>query len=53
METALDLVSSNIQHLLGLDVDVDLVATESGDLLSFEGKVAAVISKQRKVVDIL
>jgi len=43
--------------LLGEEVDAagvtsDLVATVGGDLLSFEGKVAAVISPRRKVVDL-
>ena len=49
------LVSSNVEKLFGLKVDPyqsDLVATEEGDLLSFEGKVSAVISPRRKRVDI-
>ncbi|KAI6000811.1 hypothetical protein EDD15DRAFT_2362285 [Pisolithus albus] len=53
--TALNMASTNVELLLGVDRDsdaVDLVATTGGDLLSFEGKVAAVISQDRSVVDI-
>ena len=53
--SALALVSSNTASLFGLDIavgDMDLVATMSGDLLSFEGKPAAVISPRRSTVDI-
>ncbi|KAI0085138.1 hypothetical protein BDY19DRAFT_457969 [Irpex rosettiformis] len=49
------LVSSNVEKLFGLRTDPyqsDLVASEEGDLLSFEGKVRAVISSRRKKVDI-
>jgi hypothetical protein len=52
-ETALTLVSSNVQQLMGLTEEPDLVATEGGDLLSFEGRVKAIISKRRGVVDVL
>lgn len=52
--SALAIASSNIERLLGLDLDPydgDLVATTGGDLLSFEGKVAAIISPRRGRVD--
>ena len=51
---ALAMVSTNIEKLLGVHVtpyDSDLVATSGGDLLSFEGKVIAVISPRRAKVD--
>ena len=50
----LALVSSNVEKLLGVDVspyESDLVATSGGDLLSFEGKVVAVISPRRGKVE--
>ncbi|KZT66550.1 carbohydrate esterase family 9 protein [Daedalea quercina L-15889] len=53
--SAAALVSSNAAKLLGLNIpsgDEDLVATVGGDLLSFEGKVMAVISPRRGTVDI-
>ncbi|KAH8080280.1 composite domain of metallo-dependent hydrolase [Cristinia sonorae] len=53
---ALALASVNIETLLGVKrnpVLADLVATDGGDLLGFEGKVVAVISPSRGVVDIL
>ncbi|KAI6157316.1 hypothetical protein BKA82DRAFT_4055541 [Pisolithus tinctorius] len=53
--TALNIASANVESLLGVGRDadtVDLVATTGGDLLSFEGKVVAVISQDRGVVDI-
>jgi hypothetical protein len=49
-------VSSNIDKLLGVSAkpeDADLVATRGGDLLSFEGKVVAVISPRREIVDLI
>ena len=52
--TALALVSSNVEKLLGVPLDAyesDLVATSGGDLLSYEGKVVAVISPRRGRVD--
>ncbi|KAI0029653.1 hypothetical protein K488DRAFT_88507 [Vararia minispora EC-137] len=55
MEDALALVSTNVDALLGVIVkpaDADLVATSGGDLLSFEGKVVAVISPRRSLVDL-
>lgn len=48
------MASSNVERLLGVPVDPynsDLVATAGGDLLSFEGKVVAVISPRRGRVD--
>ncbi|EIN06427.1 carbohydrate esterase family 9 protein [Punctularia strigosozonata HHB-11173 SS5] len=52
---ALALVSTNIEKLLGSHGDSigDMVATESGELLDFEGKVVAVLSPTRGVVDLL
>ncbi|GJE95461.1 carbohydrate esterase family 9 protein [Phanerochaete sordida] len=52
--TAFALVSSNIEKLLGVPLDPyesDLIATSGGDLLSFDGKVVAVISPRRGRVD--
>ncbi|KAJ8088290.1 hypothetical protein PM082_022362 [Marasmius tenuissimus] len=52
---ALELASTKVEELVGLkidDDDRDLVATKGGELLEFEGKVTAVISKKRGVVDI-
>ncbi|KAI0342088.1 composite domain of metallo-dependent hydrolase [Trametopsis cervina] len=54
--SALAIASSNLERLLGLPVDPyesDLVATSGGDLLSFEGKVIAIISPRRRKVDFL
>ena len=51
---AFAIASTNVEKLLGLSVDPyegDLVATSGGDLLSFEGKVVAVISPRRGKVD--
>lgn len=54
---ALEIASTNIDFLLGLDDPADgdidtgaLVATKGGDLLSFEGKVVAVLQKDVGVV---
>ncbi|KAI0779702.1 hypothetical protein C8Q74DRAFT_1447183 [Fomes fomentarius] len=52
---AFALASSSVEKLLGLDLNTgehDLVATAGGDLLDYEGKVIAVISPRRKLVDI-
>ncbi|EJD04405.1 composite domain of metallo-dependent hydrolase [Fomitiporia mediterranea MF3/22] len=56
---ALALASTNLEKLLGLDIndnsnniDADLVATESGDLFDFEGKVVGVINPRKGVVDL-
>jgi len=52
---ALAMASTNIEWLLGARGDAadgDLVATSAGELLSFEGKVVAVISPRRERVDI-
>jgi hypothetical protein len=54
-EAALALVSTNVDVLLGVKVEpaeADLVATSGGDLLSFEGKVVAIISPRRRLVDV-
>ncbi|OCH88880.1 composite domain of metallo-dependent hydrolase [Obba rivulosa] len=54
-ETALALASVNVERLLGLETmpgEGDLVATTGGDLLDFEGKVVAVLSPRRGVVDL-
>lgn len=51
----LDMASTSVEKLLGITRHpdtVDLVATIGGNLLSFEGKVVAVISQVRGVVDI-
>ncbi|KAJ7098290.1 carbohydrate esterase family 9 protein [Mycena epipterygia] len=49
---ALSLVSSNLETLLGVDEsNSDLVATSGGS--DFEGKVVAVISSRRAVVDLI
>lgn len=53
--SAFALASSNVEELLGLKVmpgEEDLVATAGGDLLGFEGKVVAVISPRRGIVDL-
>ena len=49
---ALEIASTNIDSLLGLDAEDDkgvdagaLVVTKGGDLLDFEGKVVAVLQK--------
>ena len=47
--------SVNVEKLLGLELDhkgQDLVATAGGDLLDYEGKVIAVISPRRGLVDV-
>lgn len=55
-DVALELVSTNVEKLLGLSIDGeerDMVATRGGDLLSFESKVVAIVSPRRRAVDIL
>lgn len=50
----LAMASVNVAKLVGVQIDTynsDLVATAGGDLLSFEGKVVAVISPRRGRVD--
>lgn len=54
---ALALASTNLETLLGGNLAetrtaTDLVATEGGDLLGFEGKVVAVMSARRARVDL-
>lgn len=52
---ALSLASSNIDKLLGVHAnpqETDLVVTRDGGFLEFEGKVVAVISPGRGVVDL-
>jgi len=54
MEDALNMATTNIEKLLGVTQrasDSDTVATVGGELLSFEGKVVAVTSRRRRVVD--
>jgi hypothetical protein len=49
------LASTNLRKLLGGSRNegaTELVATQKGDLLSFESKVVAVISSVRGIVDI-
>ena len=51
----LALASTNLEKLLGLEIDTqlsDLVATEQGDSLDFEGKVVGIISPRKGVVDL-
>lgn len=52
---ALALVTTNLEKLLGVHDtdDADLVATYGGDLLGFSGKVAAIISPRRELVDVI
>ena len=53
---AYSLVSINLEKLLGLHRDEfnsDLVAVRGGDFLDFNGKVVAIISPSRGVVDLL
>jgi hypothetical protein len=54
-ETALGLVSSNLERLLGLDVKTnrDLVAWSGGDIFDMSSKVVAVISNAREEIDIM
>jgi hypothetical protein len=55
-EDAIALGTINVQKLLGLDsqaTNSDLVATIGGDLMSFEGKVIAIIAPRRQLVEIL
>lgn len=54
MEDALNMATTNVEKLLGVTrraSDSDTVATVGGELLSFEGKVVAVTSRRRGVVD--
>ncbi|EJF65056.1 hypothetical protein DICSQDRAFT_132576 [Dichomitus squalens LYAD-421 SS1] len=54
-EAALALATVNLEKLLGLDYhgqQHDLVATANGGLLGYEGKVLAVISPRRELVDV-
>ncbi|KAI0743926.1 hypothetical protein C8Q80DRAFT_1184079 [Daedaleopsis nitida] len=53
--SAFGLASVNVEKLLGIELDPrehDIVATIGGDLLDYEGKVVAVISPRRRLVDI-
>lgn len=51
---ALALASTNLEHLLGVQShDADSVATKSGSLLDFEGKVVGIISPVRGLVDLI
>jgi hypothetical protein len=52
---AIALASTNLKKLLSCNRDngvIDLVATQGGDLLSFESKVVAIISSVRRTVDL-
>lgn len=54
---ALALASTNLEVLLGGDVEgawrtPDLVATQGGDLFSFESKVVGILSPKRGSVDL-
>ncbi|EPS99813.1 hypothetical protein FOMPIDRAFT_1060582 [Fomitopsis schrenkii] len=56
-EDTLALASTNVEVLLGGDVDVDgvqdMVVTVGGDILDMQSKVVAVISPGRQLVDLL
>jgi len=54
-EQAYALSSSNLEKLLGVDIgeDGDLVAFEGGDAFGFSSKAKAIISPQRKMVEVL
>jgi len=55
VEDALNMATTNIEKLLGVTrkaSESDTVATKGGELLSFGGKVVAVTSPRRKVVDL-
>ena len=52
---ALALASTNLEKLLGVEVDTslaDLIATEAGDIFDFESKVVGVISPRKGAVDL-
>lgn len=52
---ALSLASSKVDELMGVKVDpeeTDIVVTRGGGLLEFEGKVVAMVSPRRGVVDV-
>lgn len=49
------MAATNVERLLGVTRKAsqsDMVATKGGELLSFEGKVIAVTSPRRGVVDL-
>ncbi|KAF9225904.1 carbohydrate esterase family 9 protein [Gyrodon lividus] len=55
MVDALTMATTNVEKLLGVTrkaFNSDMVATKGGELLSFEGKVVAVTSPRRGVVDL-
>ncbi|KAF8897044.1 carbohydrate esterase family 9 protein [Gymnopilus junonius] len=52
-ELALAIGSTNVLRLLGVSSDemkVDMVATRGGDILSLEGKVAAILSPGQRII---
>lgn len=52
---ALALASTNLEKLLGLDLEAelaDLVAVQGGDLFDFESKVVGILSPRRDAVDL-
>lgn len=49
---AISLISSNLEKLLGLEVQHDLVAYEGGDPLSLSSRPVAVLSPSRAFVEI-
>ena len=52
----LALATTSLEALIGIDADPedgDLVATRGGELLGFDGKVVAVISPRRGLVDVM
>ncbi|KDQ57533.1 hypothetical protein JAAARDRAFT_267221 [Jaapia argillacea MUCL 33604] len=55
-ECVLAMATSNVERLFGLTGDpgeADIIATRGGELLSLEGKVVAVLSPSREIVDVL
>lgn len=54
-ETALAIVSTNLEQLLGLEIQTqpDMVAWQGGDIFSMSSKVVAVISGVREKIDIM
>jgi hypothetical protein len=53
-ETALGLISTNLEKLLGLELEEqEMVVWREGDVFDLHSKVVAVISKRREQVDIM
>jgi hypothetical protein len=54
-ETALSLISINLEKLLGLELEEqrEMVVWQGGDVFEMQSKVIAVISKPREQVDVM